>query len=45
MCEMQLDNKTMARIMGLSLDTLKKRKTRLKAKMCLLTDVKMDEGA
>ena len=45
MCEMQLDNKTMARIMGLSLDTLKKRKTRLKAKMCLLTEVKLDEGA
>lgn len=33
MCEMQLDNKTMARIMGLSLETLKKRKTRLKQKM------------
>lgn len=33
MCEMQLDNKTMARIMGLSMETLKKRKTRLKVKM------------
>lgn len=33
MTEMQLDNKTMARIMGLSMETLKKRKTRLKSKM------------
>lgn len=33
MCEMQLDNKTMARIMGLTLETLKKRKTRMRIKM------------
>lgn len=33
MGEMQLDNKTMARIMGLGMETLKKRKTRLKAKL------------
>lgn len=33
MCEMGLDNKTMARVMTSSLDTLKKRKTRLRAKM------------
>lgn len=33
MCEMQLDNKTIAHIMGLSAETLKKRKTRLKSKM------------
>mgnify|MGYP000648194820 CR=1 FL=1 len=32
-CEMQLDNKTMARIMGLTLETLKKRKTRMRIKM------------
>lgn len=33
MCEMQTDNRTMARIMGLTLETLKKRKTRLRSKM------------
>lgn len=33
MCEMELDNKTMARIMGTNIETLKKRKTRLKAKI------------
>ena len=33
MGEMQLDNKTMARIMGVGMETLKKRKTRLKAKL------------
>lgn len=33
MCEMQLDNKTMAMIMGLNKDAFKKRKSRLKVKM------------
>ncbi len=33
MCEMQLYNKSMARILGLSQEALKKRKTRLKTKM------------
>lgn len=33
MGEMEIDNKTMARIMGLGMETLKKRKTRLKSKM------------
>lgn len=33
MCEMELDNKTMSRIMLSNLDTLKKRKTRLRAKI------------
>lgn len=33
MCEMGLDNKTMARIMISGLDTLKKRKTRLRVKI------------
>lgn len=33
MSGMLLDNKTIARIMGLSMETLKKRKTRLKSKM------------
>ena len=33
MIEMKLDNKTMARIMALMMETLKKRKTRLKAKI------------
>lgn len=33
MIEMNLDNKTMARIMALTMETLKKRKTRLKAKI------------
>jgi len=33
MCEMQFSNKSMASILGLSLDTLKKRKTRLRVKM------------
>lgn len=33
LCEMDLDNKTIARVMGLGLETLKKRKTRLKIKI------------
>lgn len=33
MCEMKLDNKTIARMMGLTLETLKKRKTRMRIKM------------
>lgn len=33
MSEMELDNKTMSRILGISTETLKKRKTRLKSKM------------
>lgn len=45
MCEMQLENKTMARIMGLTRDTLKKRKTRLRQKMqCGDSTAKEDEG-
>lgn len=33
MCEIEIDNKTMSRIMLSNLDTLKKRKTRLRAKI------------
>lgn len=33
MSEMELDNKTMSRVLGISTETLKKRKTRLKSKM------------
>lgn len=33
MCQMQVDNKTKARVLGLPLETLKKRQTRLKEKM------------
>lgn len=38
MCEARLDNRTMARILFVSQDTLKKRKTRLKLKMKLEDD-------
>lgn len=44
MCEMQLENKTIARIMGLTRDTLKKRKTRLRQKMNSSASAKGDEG-
>ena len=32
LCELRKDNKTIAHIMGINLETLKKRKTRLKSK-------------
>ena len=44
MCEMQLDNKTMARIMGLTLETLKKRKTRMRIKMRTASPVTLYAG-
>lgn len=45
MCEMQLYNKNMARILGLSQEALKKRKTRLKTKMRPGSPSSKGEGA
>lgn len=44
MSKMKLDNKTMAKIMGLTLDTLKKRKTRLRLKMRTGGDITAEEA-